>query len=48
VSKAGKRLQEEAEHRFAEVGIDERIMRESAAQAASGEESGREGRFPLL
>jgi hypothetical protein len=38
VSKAGKRLQEEAEHRFTEEGMDARLLREVAARAASGEE----------
>lgn len=38
VHKAGKRLQEEAEHKFAEEGTDARVMRESAARAARGEE----------
>ena len=40
MSKAGKRLQEEAEHKFAEEGTDVRVMRESAARAARGEEDG--------
>lgn len=40
VSKAGKRLQEEAEHKFAEEGTDVRVMRESAARAARGDEDG--------
>lgn len=40
VHNAGKRLQEEAEQRLAEEGIEARVLRESAANAAADEMGG--------